>query len=68
VVTFTSLLLYLQGKSSIAQEAWQPEPVWYNFEKRKFLNFLCYWDSNCYPSVIQTVASRHTDYATPDKD
>jgi hypothetical protein len=45
----------------IAQEAeWNPEPVWTTWRRE---NSWPYCDSNSYPSVVQSVDRRYTDYA-----
>jgi hypothetical protein len=40
---------------------WTPEPVWTVWRREIFLP---YRDSNSDPSVVQSVASRYTDYDT----
>jgi hypothetical protein len=44
------------------EAGWVPEAVWTMWRTE---NSWPYRDSNSYPSVVQLVASRYTDYAIP---
>jgi hypothetical protein len=50
---------------SAHHKEWTPEPVWAIWRRE---NSSPYRDSNSDPSVVQSVASRYTDYATPARN
>jgi hypothetical protein len=63
VVSFTTRPLYPRGKSHRYPSGWvNPTAGLDNVEKRKFLPLP---RLELRPSVVQPVASRYTDYATP---
>jgi hypothetical protein len=62
VVSFTPRLLYRLWKSPPYPLSEPPEPVWTTWIRE---NSWSYRDSDSDPSVVQPVASRYTDYATP---